>query len=491
MKNTSQFFNVKLNIDSCVIVVLIMLLLISNISKGQTSSTNTLSSVNVLGSARVDSVIIGKDTIIAQRDIRVDGDIKVKGDAKIKGNLKLDGKIKFDNATGISYLPPSASSTMQGQYFFGKQSNNVSPTFIPCNSSTLTEGADPKFNFSGMMNSYSQGTNIDASMHMGMASWGSGMIEVGGLYNGQPSPGLLMNYFCGRNIAMCTGALGGNVYIGNFLNAAKHVEISNPLFPNSDANNVSLEISTLAGKGIKFNTSNNAVPLISINNSNFATSPFTLLGDGKTGINNTNPYKYLTVNADVSFANYGSNTNNGANGIEILGNDQIPTRRGISTDGDPNGNFNFYIHGFQNNSAFNFKNGNGNVSLMCIEANGKVFVGIKRIQSNHIHANSDFQVWGKIACKELVVVDPTKWSDFVFDKNYELIPFNEAEAYYTKHKHLKDVPSEKEVKENGINAAEMDATLLQKIEELYLYMAQQNKRIEKLEAENKLLKKTK
>ncbi len=51
-----------------------------------------------------------------------------------------------------------------------------------------------------------------------------------------------------------------------------------------------------------------------------------------------------------------------------------------------------------------------------------------------------------------------------------------------------DVPSEKEVKENGIITADMDATLLQKIEELYIHVVQLNKKVEVLEKENAFLK---
>mgnify|MGYP000894720769 CR=1 FL=1 len=85
---------------------------------------------------------------------------------------------------------------------------------------------------------------------------------------------------------------------------------------------------------------------------------------------------------------------------------------------------------------------------------------------------------------ELVVVDPSKWSDFVFDNNYKLMPLNELENYYRSNKHLPDVPAEQEVMKNGINTAEMDAILLQKIEELTLYIVKLNKEIELLKQKN-------
>ena len=123
-----------------------------------------------------------------------------------------------------------------------------------------------------------------------------------------------------------------------------------------------------------------------------------------------------------------------------------------------------------------------------VYGNGRTFIGASRVLSNHIHANAFVQIDGKVACKELVVLDPTKWADFVFDKNYKLKPLNEVESYYLENKHLPEVPSETDIKRDGINSAEMDATLMQKIEELTLYLVELNKKVEKLEKENEILK---
>ena len=117
---------------------------------------------------------------------------------------------------------------------------------------------------------------------------------------------------------------------------------------------------------------------------------------------------------------------------------------------------------------------------MVVKNNGNVFFGAKHIQTTHLHGNSNYQFDGKLACKELVVVDPTKWADFVFEKKYQLMPLLDVESFYNTNKHLPSVPSEKEVKANGINTAEMDAILLQKIEELTLYIVQQQKEINNL-----------
>lgn len=89
---------------------------------------------------------------------------------------------------------------------------------------------------------------------------------------------------------------------------------------------------------------------------------------------------------------------------------------------------------------------------------------------------------------KVAVANTTNWADYVFAPEYCLRPLSEVEVFIKKNKHLPEVPSADEVVKEGIDIAEMDALLLKKIEELTLYMIEQNKRIEKLEKENTALK---
>jgi len=103
--------------------------------------------------------------------------------------------------------------------------------------------------------------------------------------------------------------------------------------------------------------------------------------------------------------------------------------------------------------------------------------------------------FNSIHAKEVVV--EAGWSaDFVFDKNYALKPLSEVEKYIAENKHLPDIPSEKEVVENGVSVGDMYVRLLQKIEELTLYQikqekvaAEQEKVIRELKEEVDVLKK--
>jgi hypothetical protein len=93
---------------------------------------------------------------------------------------------------------------------------------------------------------------------------------------------------------------------------------------------------------------------------------------------------------------------------------------------------------------------------------------------------------------KVAVKNSSDWSDYVFANNYKLRPLNEVEAFVKANKHLPGVPSAQQVVEEGVDMAKMDAKLLEKVEELTLYMIQVKKdsdrRINRLENENRRLK---
>ena len=66
----------------------------------------------------------------------------------------------------------------------------------------------------------------------------------------------------------------------------------------------------------------------------------------------------------------------------------------------------------------------------------------------------------------------------MFEDHYRLPTLKEVEEFIQKNGHLKDIPSAKDVEENGVLLGEMDSKLLQKIEEMTLYIIDQNKEIE-------------
>ena len=83
------------------------------------------------------------------------------------------------------------------------------------------------------------------------------------------------------------------------------------------------------------------------------------------------------------------------------------------------------------------------------------------------------------------------WADFVFEPSFKLRPLSELAQYIKLNKHLPDIPSTAEVTKNGIDLAETQALLLQKIEELTLYVIEQNKNIGELERKVKWISRQK
>jgi hypothetical protein len=108
----------------------------------------------------------------------------------------------------------------------------------------------------------------------------------------------------------------------------------------------------------------------------------------------------------------------------------------------------------------------------------RLFIG--NLKATGAYADYALSVDGGIVAKKCVI-QIKDWADYVFASDYSLKPLEEVEAFIEENKHLPDVPSEKMVLEEGIELAEMNKILLQKVEELTLYLIEQDKKIKALE----------
>jgi hypothetical protein len=93
---------------------------------------------------------------------------------------------------------------------------------------------------------------------------------------------------------------------------------------------------------------------------------------------------------------------------------------------------------------------------------------------------------GSALAKEFYV--STDWPDFVFDPSYKLAPLDDVEKYIEGNHHLPGIPSAKEMDTTGVPLGKTEAALTQKVEELTLYVIDQNKKIEQLESDIQELK---
>jgi hypothetical protein len=88
-------------------------------------------------------------------------------------------------------------------------------------------------------------------------------------------------------------------------------------------------------------------------------------------------------------------------------------------------------------------------------------------------------VEGTIGARRIKVTQAA-WADYVFDSSYQLTPLHLVEKYIRENKHLPDVPSAAEVKKDGVDLGDNQAVLLKKIEELTLYIIEQQKELKSL-----------
>ena len=127
-----------------------------------------------------------------------------------------------------------------------------------------------------------------------------------------------------------------------------------------------------------------------------------------------------------------------------------------------------------------------NRTAMMIDAYGNIQIGSPSYQGtnqNNYLSASKLAVNGQIACKAILVKNPDNqgsFPDYVFEPDYKLKSLSEVEKYIQENKHLPEVPSQKEVEENGLNIYEMNTILLKKVEELTLHMIQMQKEMEAL-----------
>ncbi|NML40217.1 SlyX family protein [Chitinophaga sp. G-6-1-13] len=113
------------------------------------------------------------------------------------------------------------------------------------------------------------------------------------------------------------------------------------------------------------------------------------------------------------------------------------------------------------------------------DENGEVNIGNNQ-------RNSNLNVNGNIKTRK-VKVTQQEWADFVFDPTYQLPTLPAVAQFIRDNRHLPDIPSAAEVSKQGVDVGDMSARLLQKIEEMTLYLIEQHKQIDTLTQQNRLM----
>lgn len=120
-------------------------------------------------------------------------------------------------------------------------------------------------------------------------------------------------------------------------------------------------------------------------------------------------------------------------------------------------------------------------NALSVKTNGAVTLN-GRVGVNTENSTTDYAlaVDGGILTTKVHIQDVNDWPDYVFEDDYQSIPISELKEYIAEHRHLPGVPSEAEVRERGYDVAGMQSVLLEKIEELTMYMLRQQEEIDSL-----------
>lgn len=186
------------------------------------------------------------------------------------------------------------------------------------------------------------------------------------------------------------------------------------------------------------------------------------------------------------YGNKGGGVSNGQSGLVLNDKNQAEIFK-IMDDGNNNirlqmgkSNSKFIIGGYAEYAPglphkFIVQNGSA-----LIEGNILTDSNIGIGTTNFVDGTDTYRLSVKGAVRAERVKVYTTWADFVFEDDYKLATLEEVENHIKDYGHLKDIPSAKEVEANGIELGEMNKKLLQKVEELTLYIIEMNKEIQEL-----------
>jgi hypothetical protein len=202
--------------------------------------------------------------------------------------------------------------------------------------------------------------------------------------------------------------------------------------------------------------------------------------DGKLGLGTSNPNDPLVIQ------NTSDNSAFSGQGKMLVGDNAGSWWMNGNTKTDGSGENNLVTNGYNSPSGWFKRDASKEAWIM--QTRNTSGVGTFRIYhqdaggttamsniANLFEINGDGTVFVKA-----LIVQQSGWPDYVFSKDYNLKPLLEVDKYIQENKHLPDVPSEDEVKKNGLSIGDMQSKQMKKIEELTLYIIDLQKQIDQL-----------
>jgi len=277
----------------------------------------------------------------------------------------------------------------------------------------------------------------------------------------------------GKLFVYPTGTTSDNAYNGNIV-------ITKPVMSGQYLNLIR-QGSTRWSLGTVYNTNTFAIGQGTTSDAGFTAPIFNITPSGNVGIGTTTPITnakldirgnlYINSGIDDNHIYWGNHNMTMGTPPDDYAHNVFSLKPGGSTQGDLLTRFCMY-HAYKKDSTVE------KVRLASAESSflmgGNVGIGIKTPQYL-------LDVNGTIRATEIKIVSPDSFPDYVFDKAHYLPKLNEVRQYIAQNGHLPGIQSASDAKMNGIDLVDMQMKLLKKMEEMTLYILEQQDTIEQLE----------
>lgn len=403
-----------------------------------------------------DAVFNGSQEIYGNQSVQ--GSQFLQGNQDIQGNLFARNGLMFNNEAGIKFIGETA--TTPEIISLGKQVPNISQ--ILANNCATPSQLSPTIFYGGKIQLYDQASNT--SLTMGSDGYQS-IIESQGNNN------LLLNYYCGKDVGICRGPNGGTVKLGKKVDAAQNIRIgyfgADPFIDNTS---LSIAQNDLNGTAIKLNVWEGTVKAINLENPGNNVSSFVVWQNGRTqiGANPTPSSAKLEINGSGSSLQFFANVNGDIQSTTSLrphfaSNKDYTIYEGNVGSGEAkysivNDKHTFYINATRpaNLDAFELWDTYNNKAFFKVKTNGFVYA------------------------REVTVTLANDFPDYVFAKDYKLMPLTDVRAFTEKYHHLPNMPTANTVQTEGANLGEIQRVTVEKVEELYKYIFEMEAELKEL-----------
>ncbi len=402
--------------------------------------------------------------------------------AKFFGNVYLD---KFR----IHPTPPPSSGPIQEEFLKVDNQGKI----ISTDKSGLLESI-----YTSPSTCLSTGVNVNLPIWSALSN-----PNYGVLYTGIDCParvGIGTNNPVSTLQVVGNGFFQGNLGVNvapttlNILSIVNPVNRTGILLQNDHPTSITLKY------GIKNIVNNPNTIAYAVTNQTTNQDVFVVMGDGKTGIGTANPEDDLQIRSGTTKLVVGSagghDLGYGTSYIGFNASRQNGSTWQTSDDSQHNGGsviygdiFGSIIFSTLPTDPSPASGGQTNIPDATIKTNTRLFIhkdGNVGIGTTAVNG-AKLSVEGIIRARR-VLVNATPWADYVFESTYNLMPISQLEEYITTNKHLPNMPTAEEVEKEGADLGEINRVLVEKVEELTLYIITLNKRMEQLEADNKVLK---